>query len=275
MRTSIVLWACSSALYRAALACSDFMMDFSAPAICLSVRTNDMTSMHNYTITSWPSMAASDSMVYSHPDISFSWRSKYRVLGVSGNYLGDDAILFPSFIFDGLNEQGLSCSMLALIGTEYEDPAAGSINIFYGVFCKYIMQQYASVEEVLQDIDGITIYGPKIVAEHFVIRDSTGTSMVIELVNKEKRVYVDRNDGMSGYGIMTNEPAFDYHLTNIEHYEWKRSLSRQAVPVPGMILSKIYNRASDPRSRRVLVPGGAIPSHSHGEAGDDRADSQP
>jgi penicillin V acylase-like amidase (Ntn superfamily) len=34
-------------------------------------------------------------------------------------------------------------------------------------------------------------------------------------------------------GVFTNEPTFDWHQQNIEHYEWKRTLARQAVAVPG------------------------------------------
>lgn len=34
-------------------------------------------------------------------------------------------------------------------------------------------------------------------------------------------------------GVFTNEPTFDWHQKNIEHYEWKRTLARQAVAVPG------------------------------------------
>lgn len=33
--------------------------------------------------------------------------------------------------------------------------------------------------------------------------------------------------------MFTNEPTFDWHQKNIEHYEWKRTLARQAVAVPG------------------------------------------
>lgn len=32
---------------------------------------------------------------------------------------------------------------------------------------------------------------------------------------------------------MTNEPTFDWQVKNIEHYEWKRTLARQAVTTPG------------------------------------------
>ena len=48
------------------------------------------------------------------------------------------------------------------------------------------------------------------------------------------RVHTDLNDGgETGYGIMTNEPAFEYHLANIKHLQWKRGLARQSVSVPG------------------------------------------
>lgn len=83
-------------------------------------------------------------------------------------------------------------------------------------------------------IDDIRIYGPPVLTEHFVVRDAEGKSLVIELINGKKQLYLDLNDGgETGYGIMTNEPTFDYHLKNIAHYEWKRTLARQAVAIVG------------------------------------------
>lgn len=32
---------------------------------------------------------------------------------------------------------------------------------------------------------------------------------------------------------MTNEPGFAYHLANVQHLLWKRTLSRAAIAVPG------------------------------------------
>lgn len=57
--------------------------------------------------------------------------------------------------------------------------------------------------------------------------------MYILVVNGQKMIYLDLNDVKSGYGITTNEPYFDFHLQNINHYEWKRTLARQAVAIPG------------------------------------------
>ncbi|CAE7616494.1 cbh, partial [Symbiodinium microadriaticum] len=87
--------------------------------------------------------------------------------------------------------------------------------------------------EVAEALEHVRIWGPDILAEHFVMRDANGMSLVVEMINGHKQVYLDANDGVTGYGIMTNEPTFDWHLTNIQHYEWKRTLARQAVEVPG------------------------------------------
>ena len=59
------------------------------------------------------------------------------------------------------------------------------------------------------------------------MRDQDGKSVVIELINGDQIVYLDNNNGVDGFGVMTNEPTFDWHLENIRHYNWKRTLSRQ------------------------------------------------
>ena len=38
---------------------------------------------------------------------------------------------------------------------------------------------------------------------------------------------------IQGFGIMTNEPTYNWHVQSVQHYEWKRGLERQAVAVPG------------------------------------------
>ena len=47
-------------------------------------------------------------------------------------------------------------------------------------------------------------------------------------------MYEDLNDGgATGWGIVTNEPPFDWQLRAVAHSLWKRSLARPAVGVPG------------------------------------------
>lgn len=164
---------------------------------------------------------------------SARWNAKYGTVGFSGNWLGDSKYGFYSLFGDSLNTEGLSCGQLTLVGSEYEKPSLRKTNVFYGTFCKWATQLFSNVLEVHDAMENVAIFGPVILAEHFILRDASGASLVIELIDGKKQLHLDFNDVKSGYGIMTNEPAFDFHLTNIEHYEWKRSLARQAVPIPG------------------------------------------
>ncbi|CAE7509573.1 cbh [Symbiodinium microadriaticum] len=220
-------------------------MNFTDPMLKLSVRTQDIGSYNNYTLTYWPvdSRGVSE---HENGEFSFAWTSKYDVLGISGNWIGDDRYAFPAFVMDGVNDRGLSCSMLALVGTKYEKPRPKKNNLFYGTFCLWALQTISSVEDLSSIIDDISIWGPAILSEHFVIRDAAGQSMVIELIDGEKHVYWDANDGVNGFGILTNEPTFDWHISNIQHYEWKRTLARQAVEVPGGWYPEVLNTITVP-----------------------------
>jgi choloylglycine hydrolase len=209
-------------------ACSDAMLKFADPNLRLSIRTLDLGSTKNWTITSWP--AGSKHLLGSQ---IFHWESKYSTLGLTANWFGDEHWGAPSFFGDSLNEHGLSCSLLTLVDTQYEDRSDSKTNIFAGVFCHWAAQMFTSVAEVQTALDNVAIWGPDLLAQHFVLRDATGTSLVVECVGGKKQVYLDNDDGVNTFGIMTNEPTFDYHLMNIKHYEWKRTLARQAVAIPG------------------------------------------
>ena len=45
-----------------------------------------------------------------------------------------------------------------------------------------------------------------------------------QVTEGKQQLYLDLNDGQTGFGVTTNEPTFDWHLENIRHYEWKRTL---------------------------------------------------
>ena len=224
----------TSFLFSAAGACSDFMMNFSAPGLVLSGRTMDLSSTTNWTITSWP--RGSEEVLLDPPDeegIGARYSSKFGTVGITGNWFGDDKYGFYSLFGEAMNEKGMTCGQLTLVGTEYQRPSPRKTNVFFGVFCKWATQLFDNAEDVHNALSEVSIWGPEILSEHFVVRDANGVSLVIELVDGKQNLYLDYNDQSSGYGIMTNEPTFDWHLTNIDHYKWERSLSRQAIPIPG------------------------------------------
>jgi penicillin V acylase-like amidase (Ntn superfamily) len=229
--------------------CSDFIMNFTDARIRLSARTMDLGSSRNWTLTSWPrgqiTKIAPLDIFEQFLDPSFSeidfksasslvWESKFGSLGISGNWLGDDKALLPSFFADSMNENGLSCAMQTLINSQYQQPRERSVNVFNAIFCKYVVQMFGDLDSLFSALPEISIYGPDALGQHYVLHDASGRSMVIELVDRNQIVYFeDGSDKVINFGIATNEPTLNWHYENINHYLWKRSLLRQAISVPG------------------------------------------
>ncbi len=218
--------------------CTDFYMNFTDYR--LSARNMDLGTHSNWTISTWPRMNIhstspgdlADLIKKQQPPLAY-WPARYATVGISGNWFGDDKYPFPSFFADSLNEKGLSCAFLMLLDTKYQKRDENKENIFAGLFCHYVAQTYTNVLDLKDALPNIAIWGPDILAQHFIVRDAKGHSLVIECMDGMQHVYLDLNDGKTGFGVTTNEPTFDWHLENINHYEWKRTLARQAIAIPG------------------------------------------
>ena len=99
-----------------------------------------------------------------------------------------------------------------------------------GFFCDHVLESYSDVVLLENDLrNGIlNVYGPSLLNVHFVVRDRFGSSLIVEFINNKIVVY--RDDEI---GIFTNEPTFDFHLTNVQHYKWKKTLERPVMDAPG------------------------------------------
>jgi choloylglycine hydrolase len=159
-----------------------------------------------------------------------TYKALYGVAAISGNWFGDETYGFPSFFADSINEKGLSCGMQTLVGTQYQDRSSVPMreNVFAGNFCFWAARQFQTVQEVMDTLTKVNIWGPDSLAQHFILHDSSGALLVVEVMEGKQQVYLDVT-----VGIATNEPTFDWHLENINHYKWKRSLARTAIAVPG------------------------------------------
>lgn len=206
--------------------CSDFYMNFTE--FRLSGRTMDLGSVQNSTVTTWPRSGRPV-----RQDQYEFWPARLGAIGVTVDFLGEDLPPLAPFYSDSMNEMGVSCSLLALVGTKYQEKDDSKTNIFAGTFCKYVAQTYSNVLDLQAALPKIAVWGPDVLDEHFVVRDSHGSSLVIEFIDGKQHVYLDRNDGESGFGIMTNEPTFNWHVENVQLYQWKRGLTRQAISIPG------------------------------------------
>ena len=142
-----------------------------------------------------------------------TWKSKYASVGANGVGL--------PFLFDGLNEKGLT------VGTFYFPTSAGYMPYSAADAGKtlaawevgsWILENLASVEEVKANIGKVVVpavvfkawgFSPEV---HYIVTDASGKSIVIEYVGGKLNVYDNP------LGVVTNSPAFDWQMTNLRNY---------------------------------------------------------
>jgi choloylglycine hydrolase len=151
-----------------------------------------------------------------------SYTTKYGMIGA--NALG-----FP-VIIDGINERGLFVSDLYFPGyagyaeATPENAARAMASYEYG---NWLLGNFATVDEVRAHLQDVVLVSTAVDALggppplHFIIRDRSGKSLVIEPIKGKLKAYEDP------LGVMTNSPTFDWHMTNLRNY---LTLTAQNVP---------------------------------------------
>jgi len=141
------------------------------------------------------------------------WKAKYASIGANGVGL--------PVLFDGLNEKGLAA------GTFYFPNSAGYMpytaadagkTIAQWEVGSWILENFASVDEVRANIGNIVV--PAVVfggwgfapEAHYIVQDTSGKTIVIEYVGGKLNVHDNP------LGVITNSPAFDWHMTNLRNY---------------------------------------------------------
>ncbi len=151
-----------------------------------------------------------------------TWTATYGAVGL-------DAIE-KDFIVDGMNEKGLSVNVFYHPGyAEYPayDATKASASISSLDVCQYLLTTCATVEEARKAIAAVRVVGvvdPAIgIAPpvHLIVTEPSGKAIVIEFVKAEVQIYD------APLGVITNAPAYDWHITNLRNYV---NLSPVALP---------------------------------------------
>ncbi|WP_216031678.1 linear amide C-N hydrolase [Paracoccus marinaquae] len=143
----------------------------------------------------------------------FSFEAKYGFAGANG--------LDMPIVFDGMNTEGLyfgafyfaGPAVFADLTEENRDQAVSSDELG-----NWILGQFATVAEVREALPKITVVGTYIDAIkgfapfHYAVTDASGASIVIEYTKDGLAVHDNT------VNALTNNPPFDWHLTNLRSY---------------------------------------------------------
>ena len=121
---------------------------------------------------------------------------------------------------EAMNENGLGCAGLNFARYAYfePEPVPNKTNIAPYDFILWVLCNFDTVSEVEKAINDIELVSIPINDKtpvptlHWMIADKSGSSIVVEKTRERLTAY------KNPVGVMTNDPTFDWHLTNLNEY---------------------------------------------------------
>ena len=163
------------------------------------------------------------------------WQGKYGVLGVNG---------FDRPIpIDGMNERGLTLSVLYLAGlAEFPlyEPNQAANSISQSDFPLWALTSFATTEEVRNALEKIRVVpvpeeklGGIPAPVHFILTDAAGKTIVVEATKGKMNVYDNP------VGVLTNNPEFPWHLTNLGNYVGLQAAPEKSIKIGDLVVKPL------------------------------------
>jgi choloylglycine hydrolase len=156
------------------------------------------------------------------------WKNKYGIVGMNGFDL--------PVIADGLNEKGLHVGIFYFPGyakyqavTEKDTPhALGPVEL-----PSYLLGTCATADEAVDAAKKVKV-GAVVFKEfgfvppfHYIVTDSSGKSVVLEHVDGQLKIH------QNPFGVMSNSPTFDWHMTNLSNYVTMSAKNVEKIDLAG------------------------------------------
>ncbi len=177
-----------------------------------------------------------------------SWQSIHGAAGLD---------LLEKQVFDGMNEKGLAVNLFYHPGySEYPeyDPSSAESTISSMDLNQYLLSTCASVDEVKEALDGLTVVGvmepaigmaPNV---HFIVTEPGGKAIVIEFTAGEVKIHD------APLGVITNAPSYDWHMTNLRNY-----INLSPVGLPAKEIDELNFAPLGGGSGMIGLPGDFTP----------------
>lgn len=186
-------------------------------------RTMELSMELPYVVACIPKGHQFTSVVDDHPALNFQSQYGIFVIAVPNGTVADLKIV------EGLNDQGLTFSVLAYAGASGPaDNAAKSQAMLAAIdLGAWVLGQFTTAADVKAALEQNTVILTKLAPLHgaatpfhFVIHDRSGMSIVVEFSSDKQNVY------NNPVGVMTNGPEFTWHLTNLNNYTFLNNLDQ-------------------------------------------------
>lgn len=140
-------------------------------------------------------------VLYTHPSDGYAsiGMTELRLMGVSDktgitpdSFLGKASMLAaPYFTTDGVNEKGLTASLLQLT-PGVTDIQTDKPDIVYGMTVRLLLDRADSVEHALELLEQYDVHDPGPYQHHLFIADSSGSAVVVEWKDNKMKVVQDQ-----------------------------------------------------------------------------------
>jgi len=194
-------------------------------------RTMELPMELPYQASYFPKGWAFDSQADKHATLSF--QAKYSFISLTI----PDPLTKELKVVEGLNEQGLSFSLLAFASAEGpQDMAPKTQEVLAAIdLGAWTLSQFKDVSEVkaaLQKepvlVTALLPLGLLKTPFHYTLHDARGSSLVIEFADGKMQV-ID-----NPIGVMTNGPEFSWHMTNLNNYTFLSNKDQSQLELAGV-----------------------------------------
>ena len=132
-------------------------------------------------------------------------------------YYGYVGLASEDYVIEGLNEAGLSAGLFYFpkYGSYPKyDPTLKDVTISDTEFVAWILGNFESVDDVVAALSLVRVVATDSRAQdlHWRVADKNGRQIVIEYINGYPMVHDNK------LGVLTNSPAYDWHITNLNNY---------------------------------------------------------
>ncbi len=198
-------------------------------------RTMELPMELPYEVTYFPAGSAFDSKVEAHPELRFD--SKYAFISVTV----PDPITKQLKVVEGINEAGMSFSLLAFASTEGPPDMVAKTNavlaaIDLGAWTLSNFSSVADVKAALATkpvlVTALLPLGLLKTPFHYTLHDASGASIVIEF-SQGRQTVID-----NPIGVMTNGPEFQWHQTNLNNYTFLSNKDQSTLTLNGVTLQQ-------------------------------------